>query len=243
MSTRVRRTNVEMLVDALMAFDLHRASERRLGEWLGWDADKTRRVVDRACADPALSVQRGPGGVVKFLGSERSGTSLYGDVRRVVANYWARNEFGARETEVYVTARQGKRGTGQWTHPDLVGAWFPRRRPTRSSPKLLHAIEVEARGGFNISSVYQAHAQARGADYAWVFTFASEIDDDDRFERIQWAARTIGVGIVQFERPGASSTYRTIIPADRLEHDYEWRLAFVNRVLDQSEDSPLMESS
>jgi len=232
-----------MIVDALKGFEQHQASVRRLSETLGWDEDKTRRALERAYEDETLSVHRGPGGVVQYRGTERAGGSpIYRDVQRVVRRYWSRNEFGAREAEVFITARGGRRGTGSWTHPDLVGAWFPRRRETRSSPKLLHAIEVETRGGFNIASIYQAHAQGRGADFAWVFTFASEVDDDDRFERIEWAARTIGVGLVQFGKPGASSTYRTLIGARRLERNADWRRTFLARVLDEPPDSPLLGS-
>ena len=87
-------------------------------------------------------------------------------------NFWAKRTFGGRECEAFPTATGGRHGDGDWTHPDLVVVCYPRRRPYADSPKDLHSFEIEDRAGFGVASVYQAHEQSYGADFAWVMTFA-----------------------------------------------------------------------
>jgi hypothetical protein len=239
----MRRTNVELIAAALDQFNNQQASRAKLQQFLGWDDQKFTNALERAFAEPAQRITTGPGGVIKHRGSERfsaGGVGIYSDVSRVISDYWAPNVLKAREIEMRITARGGRRGAGQWTHPDIVMLAFPGRRANRTDPKFLHAIEVETHDGFDIRSIYQAHAQAQGADFAWVFTFANAIDKGDRYDRIHWAAQEIGVGLVEFERPGSSTTYKTIIKAERLEPDPVRRSAFINRVLGESDDSPLL---
>ena len=241
-----RRTDVQLLSAELRGRPNHRASKKALTAALGWELEKLDRVVARATADARNSVQIGPGGVVKYLGSEsggRNGIGLYADVSRIVRDHWAPKTFGARECDLYQTARSGRRGAGEWTHPDLVLACFPRRKAHRTDSKELHAFEIEARRGFGIQSIYQAHAQARGADYAWVFTFAAAVDSDDHYERIVWAATETRVGLVEFERSGASTTYRTLLKAGKLGSSRQDRLLFVTRVLGEAEDSALLQGA
>jgi hypothetical protein len=106
--------------------------------------------------------------------------------------------------------------------------------------KDLHAFEIETADGFTIKSIYQAHAQAYGADFAWVLTFAGGVDKGDHHERIQRAALVTGVGLVEFDRPGASGTYRKLFTPRRLKASAKERLAFVTRVLGHADDSELM---
>jgi hypothetical protein len=77
-------------------------------------------------------------------------------------------------------------------------------------------MEVEVNTGFDIKSIYQAHAQGRGANFSWVF-FASSESSSPNFERIEWAADELDVGLVEFKRSGASGTYRTRLEARRRE--------------------------
>jgi hypothetical protein len=240
----MRRTHVQLIADALKQFPNHRASPASLEATLGWPTEKFEKALQRAKDDPSSAIQTGPGGVIKYLGTERNtgggGVGLYADVTRVVRDHWAPKELGARQIEMFNTSQAGRRGAGEWTHPDLVLACYPRRRPSRDSVKDLHAFEVETADGFSIKSIYQAHAQAHGADFAWVFTFSGGVDKGDRHERIQWAARETGVGLVEFDRPGASGTYRKLLTPRRLEASANERLAFVTRVLGHADDSDLM---
>ena len=128
-------------------------------------------------------------------------------------------------------------------HPDLVFACFPRRRARANSPKELHAVEVETLEGFSIKSIYQAHAQGHGADFTWVFTFAGAIEKGDKFDRILWAAEQTGVGLVKFDKPGASTTYRKLLTARRLAANSKERLEFVTRVIGDADDSELITGS
>jgi len=202
-----RRTNVELLVDSLMEFDRQQASANKLAVALDWDIEKVMRVVNAARSDSTRPVQVGPGGVIQYRGSERGKeTGIYQDVARVIENYWAK-KIGLREPHVTVTARGGRRRGEVWSHPDLVLSALPPRRRHRDDPPDLHSIEVETYSGFDIKSVYQAHAQGRGADYRWVF-FATAPKVNPPLDRIQWAAAELNIGLVQFDRAGASTTYK-----------------------------------
>jgi hypothetical protein len=237
-----RRSDIEILRDQLKSIPHQRATRLRLGRELGWDADKVDRVIERALIDRRNHIHLGRGGNVKYLGSELgSGATvgLYTDVERVISR-WVQRQLGGREVEAFRTSKSGRRGAGQWTHPDLVFAAYPRRRKTRNDPKFLHAVEIETVQGFTIKSVYQAHAQARGADYAWVFTFSDAIDKSDKFDRISWAAQQLGVGIVQFDKSSASGTYQMLFEARQIESTVEDRLNFVTRVMNQPEHSPFI---
>lgn len=238
-----RRTDIEILRDHLKVIPHQRATRAALGRALCWDQDKLTRVVQRALEDRRNHIQLGRGGNVKYLGSElgsANGVGLYSDVGGVIKRYWAERQLNAREPELFHTSKSGRRGSGDWTHPDLVFAAYPRRRASRTDPKFLHAVEIETTSGFNIKSIYQAHAQARGADFAWVFTFSDAIDEGDRYDRISWAAQQLGVGLVQFDSPAAYTTYQVLFWADRIDSTPEDRLNFVTRVINEPQDSPLL---
>ena len=73
---------------------------------------------------------------------------------------------------------------------------------------------METAEGFTIKSIYQAHAQGRGANYCWVIgAFTPGITDHER-DRVLWTAKELGVGVVEFERPGAYGTWRTHLHAE-----------------------------
>jgi hypothetical protein len=220
-----RRTFAQVLIDQLREYPKNQGSVRRLAQDLGWPEEKVDRVVTNAMHEISTPVERGPGGVIRFRGSERGVTpGIYYDVQRVVRDYWAPKR-GLRLPRVEITARSGRRGAGVWCHPDLVMAALPVRRRNRSDPPHLHSIEVEVNTGFDIKSVYQAHAQGRGANFSWVF-FASSEASSPNFERIEWAADVLEIGLVEFKKAGASSTYRVRREAGRREVTHEDRAFF-----------------
>jgi ferredoxin-NADP reductase len=102
---------------------------------------------------------------------------------------------------------------------------LPPRRQQRTDPPDLHSIEVEIYTGFDIRSVYQAHAQGRGSTYSWVF-FASSQQTSPHYDRIEWAAEQLGIGLVQFQRSGASGTYKTRLKATKRSSTPDERLIF-----------------
>ena len=234
-----RRTYVEMVCDALKeGFDNQQASEAKLADYLGWDRDKVRTVVDRGCADDSKPLYRGPGGVVKFRGSESRGTvGIYADVERVIKKYWGGRDRGWRNIEVLVTARGGRRGSGSWVHPDLTVRCDPRRKRHRDDPAMLVSIEVESDGGFDIRSVYQAHSQGRGADYTWVLYQSQPYMSDAESDRILWAAQELGVGLVEFERAGAYGTWHVRHEAEHRDPDEQDRAMFCEYVLGEVPDA------
>jgi hypothetical protein len=236
-----RRTDVELLVSHLIGQESCQASIRRLTLLTGWDDSKVRRVVDKAIANPMVSVHIGRGGTVKYRGLERaSSNGLYSDVARVIKKYWGPRQLGLRSIDVIQTATGGKRGEGVWIHPDLVVAADPRRRSSRDEPRRLHAIEVETSAGFDIRSVYQAHAQGRGATYSWVF--GNKLPDVDRkdWNRVLWTAEELAVGVVTFERPGVFGGWKTHIMAKRREPSDADREAFLVRALGPARRSEYM---
>jgi hypothetical protein len=227
-----RRTDVQILVNHLISQESCQASVRRLTILTGWDEDKVRRVVENASTNPMINVHVGRGGTVQYRGTERtSSNGLYSDVARVLATYWASRELNLRNVDVIVTATGGTRGGGVWTHPDLVIAADPARRRSRNEPRRLHAVEVETNAGFDVRSVYQAHAQGRGAEYSWVFgnTLPGVAPKD--WERVMWTAESLGVGVVTFDRPGSFGTWTTHRHAEHKEPSSDQREAFLDRVL------------
>jgi hypothetical protein len=224
-----RRTNVNILVDTLQNYPKEQASKRSLAAELGWDIDKLTRVIEQAKDDSTRPVETGPNGVVRYRGSERGKqVGLYYDVARVIERYWA-GQQGLRDPHVTRTARSGKRKLGVWSHPDLVLQALPQRRRHRDDPPDIHSIEVETYSGFDIRSVYQAHAQGRGADYRWVF-FATAPKVNPPLDRIMWAAEELGIGLVEFDRAGASTTYSLLLDADRAEPTSDDRQVFCENV-------------
>jgi len=210
----MRRTNVEILVDTLKRIDGNQASERRLAELTGWSSDKVRRIVQAAATDRIVEIQIGRGGVVQFRGSEVvSANGLYSDVARVVERYWGPQQLGLRNILTVETSRAGRRGQGVWSHPDLVLLADPRRRSSLDELPRTHSIEVEIKAGFDLRSVYQAHAQGRGADYSWVFGNKTPGVERSDWERIYSTAEELGVGLVTFDRAGSWTTWRHYLDA------------------------------
>ncbi len=227
-----RRTDVELLVMHLRNQPSCQASVRRLTEITGWDEDKVRRVVKRATDNPVLNVHVGRGGTIQYRGTERvSSNGLYADVRRIASKYWSSRELGLRNVDVIPTARSGKRKRGVWSHPDLVIAADPPRRRSIDEPRRLHAVEVETSAGFDLRSVYQAHALGRGAHYSWVFGNKLPNVDPKDWDRVLWTAEELGIGVVTFERPGVFGTWKTWVCASEREPTADEREAFIDGAL------------
>ena len=224
------RTDVDILTGALCSFANDQASVAKLGEALDWDVDKVRRVVARA-ETAGSPVFVGKAGVIKYRGSEiGSSVGLYSDVQRVIEHYWGERTLGLRNVRTAQVAHGGTHGGGVWSHPDLVMAADPKRRDSADEPARLHAIEVETTAGYDIRSVYQAHAQARGANYAWVFGCRPETATT-HWKRVMWTAEELGVGVVTFTRPHAFGTWITHREADRLQPTDDDRRVFVAQVI------------
>ena len=203
-----RRTHVELLCDAIQRSGVARPSPDQVRLALGWDEIKFTRALQRAVDDPHCGVSWGSGRrYLRYDGSERfKANGIYTDVARVIRDYWGPRQ-GFREIEMRGTSnRHGENGS-VWTTPDLVMACFPARRESPEEGKRLHAIEVETAGGFDIRSVYQAHAQGHGADYSWVMFKESAPHPDWR--RIDRLASELGIGLVSFVRSHASTTWTT----------------------------------
>lgn len=207
-----RRSNLQLLVDALKEQTNNQGSPKALGALLGWEPEKVTQVAKKPEAVGAW-VSVGKGGVIQFRGRENHSNGLYADVARVIETYWGPRQLGLRNIDTIATAQAGTRGTGVWTHPDLVVAADPRRRVSQDEPRRLHAIEVENSDGFDLRSVYQAHAQGRGANYSWVFGNKAPGVEKKDWDRIVWTAEQLEIGLVTFVKPGAYGTWTTWVEA------------------------------
>jgi hypothetical protein len=205
-----RRTDVEKLRDVLSRWPGQRATPAKLIDDLEWTPEKFQRVLARAEQDPRKGIARGRGGVIEYTGNEVGEIPLlYRHVFRILEEYWSR-ERGYRNVEVFRTAHGGRRGAADWIHPDAVLRADPARRSSKDAPPYLHSFEIERAGGFKIQSIFQAFVLGRGADYSWVVYSESDVKNDDYFDRIQWAAKSVDVGLISYGKPGSWTTWRTI---------------------------------
>jgi hypothetical protein len=195
----------------------------------GWSLEKVERVVKAGNENPDVEVHIGKGGTVQHRGSER-GTSngLYDAIIRIIKTYWGPRDLGLRNISVADTSRAGTRGQGVWSHPDLVIAADPRRKAYRDEPRRLHAIEVETKSGFDLRSIYQAHAQGRGAGYTWVIGNKHPGVEPGDWERILWTASDLGVGLVTYQTAGAYTTWKHHLDAVYNAPTADQRDAFID---------------
>jgi hypothetical protein len=231
-----RRTHLQLLIDTLREQNENQASPQRLSTLLNWDIEKVRRIARQGDDDPSVPVHIAKGGVVKYRGSERGASvGIYSDIANVFSGHWARQQLGLRNIVAVVTAKSGTRGAGVWTHPDLVVAADPRRKKVAGAPPDLHAIEVETAEGFDLKSVYQAHAQGRGANFSWVFGSKAPHVEPPDWERVLWTVEELNIGLVTFEKAHAGGTWSLVrSPAWRHTSDVE-REAFLNQTTSASD--------
>lgn len=230
-----RRTDLQLLTDMLKTQADEQASPARLAGLLGWEVEKVKRVAAKGDSTPSTPIFIAKGGVIKHRGSERGASvGIYADVSRVITSYWGERVAGLRNIDVISTARSGTRRDGVWTHPDLVIAADPRRRKSATEPRRLHAVEVETADGFDLKSVYQAHAQGRDADYSWVFGNTEPGVEKADWDRVLWTAQELGVGLVTFDKPHVYGTWKTHVMAVHKEPSRDEQSAFLDRVMSRS---------
>lgn len=177
----------------------------------GWTHRRVESALHRALEDESQPLLIGRGGHIVYYGDDRS---LYLPVTRGILGSWSRS-LGYRSIKVFNTSHChfGKHN-GVWQHPDLIFFADPRRRRSSTAPRETHAVEVEQRRGFNISSIYQAYEHGRGADYSWVFSVGL-LQDGWARDRIMIVADELGVGWVEMRKPTAPSTWKIHVKALR----------------------------
>jgi hypothetical protein len=179
-------------------------------------------IDDDACPIAAV---KGPGDKVRYTGSERGGGDLGSGLYLAVEGVLRANgipQTRSANREVFMTANK-RSGTNEvWTVPDMVLECFTKSAGSPEPTAVLHTFEVEPEAGFSIQSVYQAHAQGRGADYSWVlFDRGGQSDaplPELGNERINWAAIELGIGLISFSKPSVFSTWKLIRKPKQREH-------------------------
>ena len=163
-----------------------------------------------------------------YFGAENLATSGPYKAVKLGARRWGRDSrYGAIDAEI--VGKPGKDWShGDWSCPDMV--FVATRRVTARKPQQIHVVEIEQADGLGIQSVYQAHEQARGADFAWVF-FARNAKNWPNAQ-IEMAAREMGVGIVAMDRPTVPSAWETILRARERPVTQLSRLGLLTRLED-----------
>lgn len=158
---------------------------------------------------------------VSLIGYEigqRGSVPLYADVSRVLKRTWAKKEK-LQAAVVLDTSLGGGAKTGIWSRPDCVLVSYPARRSSLNQPPHLSTFEIERRKGFSIQSIYEAHSQGWGADYSWVIFVRSKTSDRNRptqdWDRVLWAARICGIGLISCTNPGNHRTWREHLSAQK----------------------------
>ena len=213
------RTHVGRLVDFLRERGGKAALADIRSHFL-WDDTK----IDRVIADSGGRLKRtkmGRRSGVAQIGYElggRGAVPLYADVHRVLESTWrAKKRWQAA---IALDTAVGKRGhTGVWTHPDCVLAYYPAGKGNSTTTARLATFEIEPVGNMDIRSIYEAHAHGRGADHSWVLfcrgTSTSKGEKPADWERIAWAAKHCGIGVISMGNPGNASTWDVLLPAPR----------------------------
>ncbi len=229
-TTHRRKTNrpshLDMVCEVLGVAPGHTLTRDELFERLNarytpWDRADFDSRLDRFVADdhcPIASL-RGRGSKVRWTGSERGGGPMGSGLHNAVVSSLLVHgipQTRCAERQVHLTANR-RSGEGRiWVIPDVVVAG------RASGQDVVHTFEVEPEAGFSIVSVYQAHAQGLGADYSWVLfdrgaRAASDLSTV-RNERIEWAARELGIGLISFSKPTVRDTWIVIRKPTRRPH-------------------------
>jgi len=205
------RSHKDQFIAALKDFTHEKASFPALANALGsnWTPETVKARAQKFEADGSTPIHVVKGGAQYFGCEVGKKPGLYKEMRRGIEKSWGA-ENSMRHIDLRHTSRTSVKGSGSWTQPDLVA------RVTRKStarPQLVYlAFEVEQAGGFDIESVYQAYEIGRGADFSWVF-YAGPACSGTKMDRIEIAAKDLGVGIVHASKPTAPSAWKTILPA------------------------------
>jgi hypothetical protein len=210
------RSHKDKIIRALSGEPHEKATFERLAGVLGgeWTPEQVEAKVRQFDADDDVPLNVVRGGV-QYFGSERGAKpGLYKEIRRGIQRRWGRDN-SMRNISVLHSSRTSQRGSGYWSQPDLIARVD--RRSDAKPPIVYLAIEVEQPDGFGIASVYQAYEVGRGADFSWVFYCGPQCTGR-LWDRIETAARDLGVGIVHAARPTQPSNWRTVIGARIREH-------------------------
>lgn len=199
-----------------------RLADRRGEPWTTELVERKARELDADPSSPIFLVRDG----VQYFGSDIvRRPALYKETARNIERSWA-PENGLARFRSHFTARPPLRGTDEWCYPDLV--LEVRRRADADRPIEYHAIEIEQPEAFGMRAVYQAHEQARGADYSWVFYCG--VDNAGPLDpRIKRAAKELGVGVVRMPRPTVPTGWRTELTARARDVTPAQRSEFLTR--------------
>ena len=217
-----RATHVEMICTVLRGAPGHLLSRDDLyaglcAAYTPWTRKDFDERLGRFIADDSIPIAeaRGDGNPVRYTGSERGGGDLGSGLHNAVATVLESHGVpgAARGTRLaHVTANRRDEDGAVWRVPDIV---MQVTRPSATEPMMV-TFEVEQQHGFDIRSIYQAHAQGIGADASWVLFDRGGRNDADLGTdgaRIVDIARLLGIGLISFSKPSVHSTWKVIRPA------------------------------
>lgn len=186
--------------------------------WTTEEVEEAARALNSNTTSPVFVVR---GGVQYFGNENQKDCALYKATADGIVRRFGMSGGEPKATPHLTSRPMDKSKGGIWLNPDLIVA--VKRKLGAEPSEHFHSIEIEQASGFDIRSIYQAHEQSRGADFAWVyFAAGSKTGIDARTKR---AAKELGVGVVRMPQPTAPSKWklevnaqpRTATKADRAE--------------------------
>lgn len=196
---------------------------------LGW-SDARLLAARNALIDKGLIVvSRGRGGPLRrvtiepepFLGERRTEEALYLPMASVIAERWA-EDHRYWNSQVVVTARQGRRNTGgTWSRPDVVLVGLRRFAHVPGTHLDVVTFEIKPPDYLDVTAVYEALAHRRVANLAYVLAWLPHPRAYDWDGPIREAAERHGIGLLVATDPGDYTTWYEEVRPERSSPDLE----------------------
>lgn len=217
----------------------------------GWSDEKYWEVRDKLLLAGALLRGRGRGGSVRrpievpperppqtqtvepapaSAPSSSPEAALYEPLLRVLSTDWAREmRIDSDQIHFEITARQGKRGAGTWTRPDITAASVRTFQYLPGKYLDIWTFEVKPVEYLDITGVFEAAAHAGRAtrSYALLQISNDTSDVQDLLDRCERESARLRVGLITFTNPAEFATWETRVEAPRNDTDPELLEEFI----------------
>lgn len=209
------------------------AGNKALRVALDWDIDRYWDARQPLVDNGEILLGRGKGGSVILVIAEEeeaveaeparvNEVELYPPIKEQIEKNWLRQQgvdTAKKKYVVEITAQQGKKKTGgRWTRPDL--SILTVERFDFPPAKVLDLITFEVKPGDDISilGVYEALSHKKFATKSYVAFNASRacfFEGGQEGDRIQFACREHGIGLLLMEQVDDESTWEELVAPAR----------------------------
>lgn len=168
-----------------------------------------------------IVVGKGQGGSVSRAPTrQRAEKDLEAPICREIEDRWAKDR-GYDFRKARVTARQGRRATGEWSRPDitlLAGRSFT-NLPVRT---ILDVVTFEIKPWIGLRGVYESLAHQRRANLSYLICYYAEHKDlaDDRWlNAAEREAHRVGTGLIIARQEDDCGRWKELVSPRRHEPD------------------------